>query len=216
MNESISQNNDETFQYHSIEVLVNTEIELATRTDNEEFKIEEQKYDHPQQDQKKDKISHHQNKKKIYDFIQPRTDDYIQCDGDISKCNAVQRVIHLLQYQKNNESTLRNDLAVETSFIYEYISSLNKYTVSIFMEDWYHTKTKHFKTEQAYEWFANIEQINCINNKYHNQTCPYIARYQRERGRGMYAMTPCIDHKNIILTDQLDSTHTFIFHSKSA
>eukprot|EP01084_Bolivina_argentea_P104769 187581_1 len=79
------------------------------------------------------------------------------------------------------------------------------------MEDWYHSKTKHFKTETDYTWFKNNEYINCDNNQPKN--CIHITRHNRHRSREMYNVHKEIDHKNLILRDQIDSIHTFVCHS---
>eukprot|EP01084_Bolivina_argentea_P042913 79103_1 len=145
------------------------------------------------------------------DFRKPHIDDYLHC-GDIRQCNAVQRVIHLLAYYKHNES-LFDDSDETIVFLYEYIMSLSKYTISTFMEDWYHSKTKHFKTADDYEWLENDKTINCEYAI--SKTCRYIDRHKRQRRAGIYDINKDIDHKNIILRDQIDSIHAFIFHSKS-
>eukprot|EP01084_Bolivina_argentea_P238311 400377_1 len=142
------------------------------------------------------------------DFVAPEVDDYMKCAGEITKCNSVSRIIYLLQFYKNALALNNNNTMAK---IYEHINSLDKYTVSVFMEDWYHAKSKHFKTQNDYELFKNDEQINCENKTYTN--CSHFGRYQRDRNREMYDVNVEIDHKNVLLRDQLDSIHTFIFHS---
>eukprot|EP01084_Bolivina_argentea_P091329 164421_1 len=142
------------------------------------------------------------------DFVSPRITDYMNCCDDILKCNAVQRIIHLLEEYNRRQKALENSHD-PTVCMYEYITSLQHYSVSTFMEDWYHTKTKHFKTENDYCIFTNNQQINC------NHNCMYLGRHQRPRGRAVYDIKKEIDFKNIILRDQIDSIHTFIFHAAS-
>eukprot|EP01084_Bolivina_argentea_P055216 101239_1 len=79
-----------------------------------------------------------QNETEYTDFIEPQVDDCSKCQGSIAECIIIQRIIHLLAYFNKNQRNIPG--------LYQYISSLNNYTVSTFMEDWYHSKTKHFKT----------------------------------------------------------------------
>eukprot|EP01084_Bolivina_argentea_P290790 499614_1 len=92
--------------------------------------------------------------------------------------------------------------------IFEYISSLKNYDVSLFMDDWYQAKNNHLISEQVIEWITGKMQI-CDDAS----RCIYLQRHQRVRGKETYADNIEIDHKNILLRDQLDSIHTFIFHN---
>eukprot|EP01084_Bolivina_argentea_P154906 270007_1 len=140
-------------------------------------------------------------------FIEPRDDDYM-CNGDITNCNAIKRIMHLLEYYKSYQTALvKNDAKIIP--IYEYISSLKKYNISIFMEDWFQCKKKHFKANNI-DYFRDKIEINCDNNA----SCIYLSRYQRDRDGDItvYGINEEFDHRNIILMDQLNSIHTFIFH----
>eukprot|EP01084_Bolivina_argentea_P165420 287386_1 len=98
----------------------------------------------------------HRNEK--IGFIQHHVNDYIKCEEDITGCNAVKRIIHLLEFYDQNQKTLKytnNDIVL----LYEYISSLTEYAMSTFMEDWYHCKTKHLKSENDYKWFKSYKKF---------------------------------------------------------
>eukprot|EP01084_Bolivina_argentea_P291637 501248_1 len=154
-------------------------------------------------------IKHEDSKAKI-NFVVPRVDDYMNCNHDISKCNAISRIVHLLGYYKSCESKQLSESENEEIIpLHEYISSLNKYTISTFMEDWYHSKTIHFKKDNDFKWFQNNEQSKCAKN------CIHMSRHQRQRGKEKYNVNGESDLKNIILRDQIDSIHAFIFHSVS-
>eukprot|EP01084_Bolivina_argentea_P154905 270004_1 len=141
-------------------------------------------------------------------FIEPRDDDYM-CNGDITNCNAIKRIMHLLEYYKSYQTALvKNDAKIIP--IYEYISSLKKYNISIFMEDWFQCKQNHMKAN-GIDYFRNKSEINCDKNA----SCVYLRRYQRDRYDDINVYgnnNENLDHENIILMDQLNSIHTFIFH----
>eukprot|EP01084_Bolivina_argentea_P048384 89163_1 len=144
-------------------------------------------------------------------YVEPREDDYTRCKGDISKCNAVNRVVHLLHYYK---SMIKQNMQQENdSFIniFEYIMTLQNYSISKFMEDWYQCKKNHLKTEHDVSWFVGNNQINC-NSLATSYSCPYTKRYIRQRTDEKHTFSKNTDHKNMILLDQLDAIHTFIFH----
>eukprot|EP01084_Bolivina_argentea_P037597 69549_1 len=143
------------------------------------------------------------------EYIPPRTDDY-NCNGDITKCIAMQRVVHLLTFYKDmaKDSSNNEDYVFE---IYAYIESLQDFGVSKIMEDWYHCHTYHFKIKRDISLVKDDERINCNNNK----KCSYFVRNQRQRSQQTFNVNKNVDHKNIILMDQLDSMHTYIFHSPS-
>eukprot|EP01084_Bolivina_argentea_P054347 99699_1 len=190
---------------YSNNIISNVTESINHLTDWKIEQEEEEKYDYHKSDHSGAKT----------DFMVPRSDDYMCCGGDIAKCNAIQRIVHLLEYYHNNRTaqsvSQNNDKQIV--LLYEYIASLTKYTVPTFMEDWYHSKTKHFKTETDYEWFQTNKQINC--NTIKSVNCIHIGRYQRQRGKETYDINNDIDYKNIILRDRIDSIHAFIFHTKS-
>eukprot|EP01084_Bolivina_argentea_P248554 415791_1 len=83
----------------------------------------------------------------------------------------------------------------------------SNYKLCNVMDDWH-----HLKSEWNIEYFQNDSEINCSDK----EKCSYLNRYRRERGHEEYKMTKEeIDFKNIILIDQLDSIHAFIYHSAS-
>eukprot|EP01084_Bolivina_argentea_P030856 57112_1 len=91
-------------------------------------------------------------------FAQPQVDDYDICQN-IRECKAIQRIIHLLQYY--SQQTMMSKNAEYIVPIYEYISSLTTYAVPMVMDDWYHSKTKHFQDQDDYKWFKNTENNAC-------------------------------------------------------
>eukprot|EP01084_Bolivina_argentea_P083737 151602_1 len=157
-------------------------------------------------------LEDYKQKNTITKFIQPQISDYTDCIDDITKCNAVCRIIHLLEHYEHNRSISQyNDGNVV--LLYEYIAELPKYTISMFMEDWHHAKTKHLKSQTDYKLFKSNQNINCDNEKYNG--CVYINRHRRPRGKDVYDIDKEMDYKNIILSEQIDSIHAFIFHSQS-
>eukprot|EP01084_Bolivina_argentea_P087418 157887_1 len=140
-------------------------------------------------------------------FVEPQVDDYLQCDIAIKKCSVVKRIIHVMQYQ--NRLQIKSHDNKQNIPLYEYITTLPNYTVPTFMEDWYHTKTQHFKQDVDYKWFKENHNPYCD----HNKQCSRMNRHARERGHEIYRVYDDTDHKNIILTDIIDSIHVFIFHS---
>eukprot|EP01084_Bolivina_argentea_P282580 483729_1 len=134
------------------------------------------------------------------EFIEPRESDYIDCqsaDHTIENCNVVKRILYLLSYYHTHE----NDQ------IYQYLLSLKHYNLPTFLEDWHQTKKYHLRVENDM-----LKIKNQIPNPCNNPiTCAYLRRYQRERENETYVGQ--IDYKNMIIKDQFDSIHTFIFHS---
>eukprot|EP01083_Nonionella_stella_P120932 362936_1 len=131
----------------------------------------------------------------------------LSCEDDIINCKAIKRVINLLEFYKLHQHALLNN---EESVIplFEHLSSLNDYGIPMFMEDWYQCKRNHFKTPNDIRYFQSIDSINCDN-----ESCVYARRYQRDRSRSPHQDPHQeIDYKNIILMDELNSIHTFIFH----
>eukprot|EP01084_Bolivina_argentea_P091322 164411_1 len=155
-----------------------------------------------------------------YEFVVPNIDDFMHCSDDFTKCAAIHRIIHLLQYYKHSQrSQTILDHEDEIILLYEYIISLPKYSISSLMEDWYHSKEKHFKSEKCdqtcdqtcFEWFQDHKSISCQLDK--SKNCIHIDRHERQRERAIYNNEKEIDYKNIILRDHIDSIHAFIFHS---
>eukprot|EP01083_Nonionella_stella_P110329 322755_1 len=105
-------------------------------------------------------------------FVKPQADDVL-CNEqiDITKCNAIKRIIHALEHYKLYHMTLLSD---EASVIplYEYISSLRNYDISMLMEDWYRCKKNHIKTRRDIQYFQKNEAINC----HHTRSCVYVRR----------------------------------------
>eukprot|EP01084_Bolivina_argentea_P021026 39052_1 len=135
-------------------------------------------------------------------FVEPRESDYIDCKTNnhtVNNCNVMTRILHLLTYYQQHSKME----------IYEYVTCLKNYDVPTFMEDWHQTKNNHLRVENAINWVNNGINLEC-----NDKGCEYVGRYKRERGNDMYDNIKAdIDYKNIILTDQLDSIHTFVFHS---
>eukprot|EP01084_Bolivina_argentea_P225002 380342_1 len=140
------------------------------------------------------------------EFVQPDTSDYMDCQSDnhdLSNCNAIKRILHVLihyhQYGKNA--------------IYEHLSSLPKYDMSIFMEDWYQTKKYHLR-RHGVEWIRN--ELNQVDIKCDGpNTCQHNGRYGRQQANDVFSMGMDMDSiKNIDLVNQLHSIHMFIFHSR--
>eukprot|EP01083_Nonionella_stella_P291491 991838_1 len=69
----------------------------------------------------------------------------LSCGADITRCEAIKRIVYLLEFYKSHQRTL---LHHEESVIplFEHLSSLKNYGMSMFMEDWYQCKQNHFKT----------------------------------------------------------------------
>eukprot|EP01084_Bolivina_argentea_P091701 165054_1 len=143
------------------------------------------------------------------DFIPPRESDYIDCQNNkthnLKDCNLVKRIMHLLTFRQQHQKNAQ---------IYEYLSSMKNYDVATFMEDWYQVKNNHLRDDEGIDWIKHNANIQCDNIN----GCEYIDRHQRKRGNETYSNMKQteIDYKNIILTDQFDSIHTFIFHSISS
>eukprot|EP01084_Bolivina_argentea_P285027 488690_1 len=72
-------------------------------------------------------------------------------------------------------------------------------------EDWYQIKMNH--NQELKEWGIKNKHIFCLESK----ECVYINRYQRNRENEVY--THDSDIKNVILMDQIDSIHAYIFHA---
>eukprot|EP01084_Bolivina_argentea_P214608 364334_1 len=132
---------------------------------------------------------------------------YTDCDKDTIHCTAVNRLLLLLAYYKKIQSTVISEATVT---MYEYMTSLNNnYKLSDVMEDWYHFKKAHTLNKNNITHFENCQEINCVNTQY----CMYLNRYQRDRCREIYKLNEEVDCNNIILMDQMDSIHAYIFHA---
>eukprot|EP01084_Bolivina_argentea_P142135 249707_1 len=140
-------------------------------------------------------------------FVAPKVDDYINCDKGIHHCATVTRILILLAHYKNIQS---DTVSGSTVTMYEYIMSIdNNYKLSNVMEDWHHFKTTHTLNKSDIKYLQHCKEINCVNTK----NCMYLNRYQRDRSSEIHQLNEEIDHKNLILRDQMDSIHTYIFHS---
>eukprot|EP01084_Bolivina_argentea_P233526 393311_1 len=117
-------------------------------------------------------------------FIVPEVDDYESCE-EISHCKAMQRIIHLSNEFQSVKNNYMNDPP-----IYEYISSLTKYDVATFMEDWYHSKISHFKTDSDYDWVKNNIKSGCTDST----ECMFLGRYGRDKGRETFDITGTAEH----------------------
>eukprot|EP01084_Bolivina_argentea_P290793 499620_1 len=148
---------------------------------------------------------------KISQFVEPRNSDYTDCqrnDHNVKNCPLMKRILHLLSYYHQQQQQKHHNIQM-----YEYLDKLH-YNFPTFMEDWHQAKNNHFKEnrdENDGDWIKQKMNIKCnaINS------CQYATRYQRERGNEIHDRMKIeeIDYKNIILMDQLDSIHTFIFHT---
>eukprot|EP01084_Bolivina_argentea_P154160 268769_1 len=181
----------------------NLAIQLSTGPQHEEIKVDtrprstDDDHAYDQQDEKEIRSMNFQ------DFMAPVVDDYIDCEKDLMNCPVVNRILHLLKYYKNIQS--QSDMS-----LYEYMVTLDdNYGIPDVMEDWYHFKLQHPLIRTDFKYFENSVEINCVNKK----QCICLKRYHRERGGEYYQLNSEIDHKNAILTDQMDSIHAYIFHS---
>eukprot|EP01084_Bolivina_argentea_P159457 277713_1 len=156
----------------------------------------------------KEEIKYNDN---TVNFIEPKSSDYIACGQEehtIERCNVTNRIIHMLYFYTQQQITLTSQ-SLNIVPVYEYLSALPNYDVSIFMEDWHKCKTNHLRFPEDLKWMQNQELIQCNAQI----KCGCNHRYQIERGNETYHNNTQFDHKNMILNDQLDSIHNFIFHS---
>eukprot|EP01084_Bolivina_argentea_P127397 225323_1 len=203
----------------------NFHFQLLTNNANETELSDEEKFVHHQNQIQLTSISTHKTQedakpdKKEFNtygsiFIAPQASDYVDCKSTDHKgtdCAILKRIIFLLKYY-DKQQKLKN-YSTTSSAIYEYISSLPNYDVPAFMEDWYQCKKNHLTNTNDMHLVIN-SLVNCDSLK----NCNYIGRYIRERSRQKEIMDKLISisetpHKDIILRDQFDSMHTFIFHS---
>eukprot|EP01084_Bolivina_argentea_P147926 258744_1 len=135
--------------------------------------------------------------------------NYIDCsqrndNHDMKDCNIVKRICHLLSYYQHYK---RN---VAKANFCEYISYLKNYDIPTMMEDWHQCKNNHLRTQEGINNIQNMMHINCENTN----TCVCMRRYRRHREQIDVSFDNIdANYKNIILTDELDSMHAFVFHS---
>eukprot|EP01084_Bolivina_argentea_P205108 350434_1 len=141
----------------------------------------------------------------LVEIIELNESSYIDCEMNghgIDNCKVMKRILHLLVHYQQNENVN----------MYEYISSLKNYDVPTFMEDWYQVKKNHLRNTFDVNWIHNFSNVSCTSRFV--KDCKYVRRYQRERENDIYDnISTDIDFNDIILKDQLDSIHSFIFHS---
>eukprot|EP01084_Bolivina_argentea_P265210 449444_1 len=90
---------------------------------------------------------------KSIEFIAPQELDYIDCernDHEVTNCHVVKRILHILKYYQEHKNVQ----------MFEYITSLDNYSVPTFMEDWYQAKKNHFANMNDTTWTNNID-IKC-------------------------------------------------------
>eukprot|EP01084_Bolivina_argentea_P091326 164417_1 len=132
---------------------------------------------------------------------QKRSSQFIDCKNghDIKSCMPMQRLIDLLNYcQQNKQSKHTN--------IYEYLEKFENYGISSLMEDWHQIKLNHRNDDEFNAWVSNNKYMYCDG-----KTCDYIQRYNRDREQQPYPLE--LDVPNTILMDQIDSIHSFLFHT---
>eukprot|EP01084_Bolivina_argentea_P024976 46480_1 len=138
------------------------------------------------------------------EFVEYRNSDYIECKNknhDIENCNVMKRILHVFKYYNEHKAFKRIQIC-------EFLLSLKNYDIPRFMEDWQQLKINHLNDndDETLEVIQNNTHISCDDKR----KCDHIRRYQRNRGNDVNIST---DYKNVILIDQLDSIHTYIFHS---
>eukprot|EP01084_Bolivina_argentea_P103275 185011_1 len=85
--------------------------------------------------------------------MEPLVDDYINCTpGYTTKCRAIKRILNILKYCSNE-------------LIHEYLLKFSNYSISIFMEDWYHCKKIHLIDQNDVEVLINNANIECVNDE---------------------------------------------------
>eukprot|EP01084_Bolivina_argentea_P259465 437800_1 len=145
--------------------------------------------------------------KKSEELITLRKSGYIDCKTskhEVRNCKIIHAMIDLLNYYAQLQQRTNNTTQIQ---LYEYISEQD-YDISTLMEDWYQCKNNHLRT---YEGIACIK--NMLYDKCHNNRCQYNRRHMRDRECDPYGANTEIDIKQLIIMDQLDSIHAFIFHS---
>eukprot|EP01084_Bolivina_argentea_P248553 415790_1 len=166
-----------------------------------------------------DNDNHHNTQKdmdalmvNINDFVQIQVDDY-NCGPSITQYNAMKRILHLLKYYKNVRATDISKNNESVIPIYEYLKKVsNNHEIANVMDDWHHVKKSHLQNIVNIEYFDKYKEIICPNKN----KCIYFNRHHRDRNREVYDIDKDIDHKNLMLMDQLDSIHSYIFHTSSS
>eukprot|EP01084_Bolivina_argentea_P116265 206607_1 len=146
------------------------------------------------------------------DFVEVKIDDYDNCGLSLAHCNAMKRLRHLLKYYKhltaNNVS--KDDKSIAK--IYEYLKTVsNNYEIANVMDDWHHVKKTHLQNSLNINFFDKFKELKCLNKN----KCICLNRYKRDRNKEVYDIHKSIDHKNRMLMDQLDSIHSYVFHTSS-
>eukprot|EP01084_Bolivina_argentea_P282581 483730_1 len=202
-----------TFEQNSEELNLSFESYISgNNIENEEEKTwkftEMAEIKEDKQNAKTQELEHIDAKVYAYDFMKPLIDDYMNCEAGYNmNCRAIKRISHLLDYCHK----LQRETNDEKNFLmHDYLLQFTKYTLSFVMEDWYHCKKIHFIHQKDIENFKNNANISCMNGKF----CAYLRRYQRDRSKENFDnRNKEIDFNDIILMDQLDSIHSYIFHS---
>eukprot|EP01084_Bolivina_argentea_P028257 52533_1 len=138
-----------------------------------------------------------------------RSSGYIDCKKskhNISNCKVIQLIIDILQYYHQIQQDSNNPSNMD---LYRYISD-QQYDITTLMEDWQQCKKNHLRKQENIDSIKNMMKFICSKN-----ACGYSKRHERDRERGMYTRNANIHAKDIIIMDQLDSIHQFIFHSFS-
>ena len=145
----------------------------------------------------------------LTEFVYPQKSDYIECamnNHDISNCNVMKRISHFLQFYEEQQ------FVDESISIYDHMQSLDGYDISQFSEDWYQIKIHHLNKDKNNLDFLQdvIKNKDCDGS---NQ-CKYVQRYSRDREKDkIEPKSKDFDVRNFILIDQMDSIHSFLFHS---
>eukprot|EP01084_Bolivina_argentea_P152041 265287_1 len=132
---------------------------------------------------------------------------YIDCQTfkhDASDCKILQSIVDILNHYE--QQSLQNPQQMQ---IYKHIVEQN-YDIPTMMEDWQQCKNNHLQTEAGIDCAKNMMYYRCDNGR-----CEYNRRHTRDREYGVYDTNAEVDLKDIIVMDQLDSIHAFIFHSFS-
>eukprot|EP01084_Bolivina_argentea_P271196 461367_1 len=137
----------------------------------------------------------------------PDSNDYQKHAHSIASCDAVKRIVTLLNLYEKNEN-------MET--IYKHMMSTN-YHIASLMQDWYEVKIYHLRNVEKdiekdikndADWLMSHIHIRCADEK----KCEHFRRYQRDREKETAEIQEEIDLKHFILKDQIHSIHSFIFH----
>eukprot|EP01084_Bolivina_argentea_P259464 437799_1 len=149
------------------------------------------------------------DKKQPAELMTLRKSGYIDCKNSthhVKNCKIIHMIIDLLKYYEQLQQRTNNVVQIQ---LYEYIYK-HDYDIPTLMEDWYQCKNNHLRTQDDIRCIKNMMHHNC-----HNSRCQYNRRYMRDREREIYVQNVETDTKQLIIMDQLDSIHAFIFHSLS-